>query len=288
MKKKFKVLVAFSALMVCMSSCVFSLFPIYTKDTIAYLPELIGKWQIEGRSDQYVEFSSGIDFDATISVNPTDSISSSKPKVSSSFKVTFDDGEYVIVDGDTIREREKVQAYWDGQMDSMKVELEEDMVNAMVNLAEGLTEVGSALSNIDRSKSKKYSRSSKSYRMRLYDEGHIIDYEATLTLIGDDYFLDLYANEGQQTELNFESRVWFPVHTFMKLQLKDGQLLITEFDLQKMNKLFESNLVRIRHENVDGTILITAKTEEIRKFLDKYSDDESVFEKPQLYSRVLE
>jgi len=40
MKSKLKVLSVFGLLIIGMSSCVYSLFPIYTEDTLVYLPEL--------------------------------------------------------------------------------------------------------------------------------------------------------------------------------------------------------------------------------------------------------
>ena len=276
-----------------MSSCVYSLFPIYTEDSIVYLPELIGKWQLEGKNDRYVEFKSGIELDATMSIKEIDPPTKSRTKVKTSFEVTVSDDDYFVLKGDTIRDRALVQAYWEAKMDSLGEELEEDflelgdkMGEAFTNMGHAFNKMGKAFNNLTTSNSMKYSTSSKSYRMSLYDEGQVFDYEATLTLIGDDYFLDLYATEGKQVELAMESRVWFPVHTFMKIDVLDGKIAITEFDLQRMNKLFDSNLVRMRHENVDGTILITAKTEEIRKFLDKYSDDEEVFEKADYYTKV--
>ena len=77
-----------------------------------------------------------------------------------------------------------------------------------------------------------------------------------------------------------------PVHTFAKLKFSGMQLYLTSFDLEKLNKLFESNLIRLRHENVDGTILITAQPKEIQKFIDKYSEDESVFEDTETYQKA--
>jgi len=74
----------------------------------------------------------------------------------------------------------------------------------------------------------------------------------------------------------------------MKMDMKDGKLNLTMFDLEKLNKLFDSNLIRLRHENVDGTVLITAQPKEIQKFLEKYADDESVFESIETYARVVE
>ena len=72
----------------------------------------------------------------------------------------------------------------------------------------------------------------------------------------------------------------------MKVSITDYELEVTSFDLEKLHKLFESNLIRMRHENVEGTILITAQPDEIQKFLDRYSDDNSVFEETETYSRI--
>jgi hypothetical protein len=74
----------------------------------------------------------------------------------------------------------------------------------------------------------------------------------------------------------------------MKVKLNGNKLDLIQFDLDKLNKLFKSNLIRLRNENVDGTILITAQPKELQKFLDKYSDDESVFEDAESYTRILQ
>jgi len=79
---------------------------------------------------------------------------------------------------------------------------------------------------------------------------------------------------------------FMPVHTFIKLKFTNNQLDLTAFNLEKLNKLFESNLIRLRHENVDGTVLITAQPDEIQKFIDQYSDDETVFEETEHYKRI--
>ncbi len=52
--KKLKVFLVLGVLMFGMSSCVYSLFPIYTEDTLVFLPELVGKWQTE--ANDYVIF----------------------------------------------------------------------------------------------------------------------------------------------------------------------------------------------------------------------------------------
>ena len=54
--KKFRSYFALGALLILLNSCVYSLFPIYTDDTLVYFPELLGRWEIEGDED-YIEFS---------------------------------------------------------------------------------------------------------------------------------------------------------------------------------------------------------------------------------------
>ena len=68
--------------------------------------------------------------------------------------------------------------------------------------------------------------------------------------------------------------------------LKDVNKSPARFDLDKLKDLFDSNRIRLRHEKVNGAIMITAQPEEIQKFLISYSKDETVFEKPDYYVRV--
>lgn len=199
--KKAKSIFAFGLLVVLLNSCVFSLFPIYTEDTLVYFPELIGRWEMEGY-EEYIEF---INFP--------------------------EDGEPF------------------------------DPVNA------------------------------KNYLVVIMEGGERQDFVGHIAEIGKDFFLDLYPSDrdSYQSEEYYLKNLYsnmLPVHTFIKLKYANDQLDLTAFDLEKLNKLFESNLIRLRHENVDGTILITAQPKEIQKFIDRYSDDESVFEDTEIYKRA--
>ncbi|WP_296703922.1 hypothetical protein [Algoriphagus sp.] len=202
--KKAKSILAFGLLVVLLNSCVYSLFPIYTDDTLVYFPELIGKWEMEDEPQDYVEFRI-------------------LPEETGFFANNSDD-------------------------DSKEPAKE------------------------------------KSYLVVIEDEGDITNFVGHVAKIGNDFFLDLFPYEKDYEE-TLASNV-LPVHTFIKLKYVNDQLNLTAFDLEKLNKLFESNLIRLRHENVDGTILITAQPKEIQKFLDRYSDDESVFEGTDIYKRA--
>ena len=194
--KKVKSILALGLLMLVMNSCVYSLFPIYTDDTLVSLPGLIGRWGMEGKPEEFIEFSS---------------LSAEK--------------------------------------------------NELANSLEGAAKHG------------------KSYRIEITEGAEKEVYVGHIAQIGKDYFLDLYPMEDYRSNL-------MPVHTFIKLKFTNNQLDLTAFNLEKLNKLFESNLIRLRHENVDGTVLITAQPDEIQKFIDQYSDDETVFEETEHYKRI--
>ncbi|WP_420387674.1 hypothetical protein [Roseivirga sp.] len=284
--KKLKVFVAFGALIFLMSSCVYSLFPIYTEDSKLYLPELEGKWSLDEDSDSYLVFRGGIELDGQVSYTKGTPLEKKgdekeKPKVETSFSIEFDDDEFIVVEGDTIRDREKIQAYYDKELASISSEFADRMGEALVNISNALNGVG-------RNGAFDFGTSKDSYLLTWVDGKQRQTYEAILTDIGGDLFLDLYAADGEMAERNVASEVWFPVHTFMKVDLQGDKLRLIQFDHEKMKRLFESNLVRLRHENVDGSILLTAQTNELRKFIDKYSDDETVFEEAILYSRIEE
>ncbi|TXE05761.1 hypothetical protein [Algoriphagus aquimarinus] len=198
--QKAKSILAFGLLVVLLNSCVYSLFPIYTDDTLVYFPELIGRWEMD--DEDYIEFS---------------------------------------------------------------------------NASSGPSFFGSSSESTDLSKNKAYS-------IEIMDGEELMAFVGHIAKIGNDLFLDLYPDDPYSNGSTLSNVI--PVHTFVKLKFSGKQLYLTSFDLEKLNKLFESNLIRLRHENVDGTILITAQPKEIQKFIDRYSDDESVFEETEKYKRA--
>lgn len=314
MKKKFKVLVAFSLLMICMSSCVYSLFPIYTEDTLVFLPELVGKWESGYDDDDYISFEAiGQVEDESITVNNQEPSEYVDSMSGDGWSIKSGDPISVTIDGKKITDREAIRAHYDTTIgngrklnkfeESMKPvlgKLEEGMkpildsaeknFEPMVNgLNEGLKKLSEDLKKVEEKAIKKwggtvYTTNEESYKMVVMDDGKRLVYLAHVVSIGTNYFLDLYPLP-EFTDASFGENL-FPVHTFMKMDITDGKLNLTLFDLEKLNKLFESNLIRLRHEKVDGQVLITAQPKEIQKFLEKYADDESVYESVDTYSRV--
>lgn len=125
----------------------------------------------------------------------------------------------------------------------------------------------------------------KSYKLTVTEEnGSEMAYTAHLVEIGGDLFMDLYPITNYSSK-DFSDN-YFPVHTFYKVEISEDKFTMIHFDLDKLNDLFKSNLIRLRHENVDGTILITAQPKELQKFISKYAEDESVFDHSETYTRA--
>ncbi len=99
------------------------------------------------------------------------------------------------------------------------------------------------------------------------------------------YFLDLELwakslGELENTENSFVDSHLFPVHTISKISVNDKGMELEFFKSSFIKELISSNRVRIKHEKVDEDILITASTEELQKFVEKYANEEEAFEDP--------
>ena len=318
--KKLKVFAAFGLLVFLMSSCVYSLFPIYTEDTLVYLPELVGKWVTDPNNpDDYIEFEPMSEQkeenikvkDSNMSPFELNDDSDGNPDTykyemrGEGWAIKSDNPITVEIDGKEVSDPEKVMAYYNDFFAGMKSDLEKGVaqktqqldsaINSEGNefgkmlkdLGNGFGELGKALKETEaKFKGTAYLTREESYKMVVVENNERFVYQAHVAQIGEDMFLDLYPLP-EFSDAAFGANL-FPVHTFMKLKMKDGNLELTQFDLEKLNKLFESNLIRLRHEMVDGVALISAQPEEIQKFLDRYSKDETVFDNKEIYSKIMQ
>lgn len=318
--KKLKVFAAFGLLVFLMSSCVYSLFPIYTEDTLVYLPELVGKWITDpDNPDDYIEFEPMSEEKeenfqirdshmSAVEMNEDsdgDSETYSYAMQGDGWSIKSDDPITVEINGQKVSDPEKVKAYYDELFAGMQNDAEkavgrmteelDSAINSEGNefgkmlkdLGNGVGELGKALKQTEaKFKGSAYLTREESYKMIAMENGEREVYQVHIVEIGEDYFLDIYPLP-ELTDSSLSENM-FPVHSFMKMNLEGGKLKLTLFDLKKLNELFESNLIRLRHEYVDGNVVITAQPSEIQKFLSKYSHDESVFEEGEIYSKIVQ
>jgi hypothetical protein len=83
----------------------------------------------------------------------------------------------------------------------------------------------------------------------------------------------------------FENNHLLPVHTFSRLNVNSEELTLEFFKDSWIKSLIESNQVRIKYEKLDDDILITASSEELQKFIEKYGDDNEAYEDPTILKK---
>jgi len=121
-----------------------------------------------------------------------------------------------------------------------------------------------------------------SYRLKLnykdseQDENAVFDVRV-IKLEGH-YFLDFYLEEYGDDDTGLAEFHLIPVHTFAKVEFSDNKVFINWFDQDWLEKLIKQNKIRIHHENNGDFILLTAKPEELQKFVTKYVNSDEAFE----------
>lgn len=115
-----------------------------------------------------------------------------------------------------------------------------------------------------------------------------ISFEAGILEVGDHYFIDLYPYyaEGENDEEYYLWRNFIPTHAFLKFEWENAELVLYMFSYDRLQELFEQNRIRIRHQQFDDYIVITASTDDLQKFIRKYADDEKAFEDPENFVKI--
>ncbi len=125
------------------------------------------------------------------------------------------------------------------------------------------------------------------YTLTRADKGDTIWYDAHYLRLNNNYYLDLYPTKGGGIEPDdMMIRNYFPVHTFLKLELLKDKVNVLTFDENKLLSLFKQNRIRLQHEMVDDYVLITASTRDLQKFIEKYSTNKEVFSQPDVFIRL--
>lgn len=126
------------------------------------------------------------------------------------------------------------------------------------------------------------------YEMVFTKDGNEAVFLVHLFSLNENLFLDFrpLASDGSVNDL-FEMHL-LPSHSVAKVgTLSNDVIEIKWFNEEWLHNLFSQNRIKISHEVIveensgkdeDKTYVLTASTEELRKFLIKFGDDESAFE----------
>lgn len=123
------------------------------------------------------------------------------------------------------------------------------------------------------------------YQLTYTENEKPVKYEVHLVQLGDTHFFDFYLDEKQPTE-DYAIAPLIPSHSFAKVTWEKDRMDIAFFDYEWLEKLFQQRKIRLEHEVIDdGTIILTASTEELQKFVQKYAHEEAAFIDPSRLQR---
>jgi len=113
------------------------------------------------------------------------------------------------------------------------------------------------------------------------DKGSKYTFSIHLTRIGGVLFADLYpvgwAFEGSETVNDLFLLHVTPVHHFARLDITEGRIRARGMDPNWVRKYVEKHPFAPRHEYRDDSVLLTAPTKKLRRFIARHVAEEEVF-----------
>jgi hypothetical protein len=102
-------------------------------------------------------------------------------------------------------------------------------------------------------------------------------FDAHLAKIGDELFLDLFPGKPQLKQNDFYQIHLLPVHTFVHITQLGPTLQMRFPNPDWLKKYIAVNPDAIRHEKIDGEIILTATPKEMQSFWLKHLEDKDAF-----------
>jgi hypothetical protein len=119
-------------------------------------------------------------------------------------------------------------------------------------------------------------RSGKTYKMTAMENGKKAEFAVHLVKLGKNYYLDFFP---VKYKIEHEMLYWHlvPAHIFGKIEFIGNDIVMNWFDGDFLTKMIDSNKVKISHKMLENSILLTANTEELQKFVKKFGDNPEAF-----------
>jgi len=112
----------------------------------------------------------------------------------------------------------------------------------------------------------------KSYELNYADkEGKEGKFEVHLVKLEDKIFMDLYPSEPNIASNDFYKLHLLGVHTFMLVKQIEPVPELSPMDYEELKNLLEDNPEAIKHEIVEGRVILTASTKELQDFVVKHA-----------------
>lgn len=118
------------------------------------------------------------------------------------------------------------------------------------------------------------------YTLEFIENGKKGLFEVHLVKLGSTYYLDFYPDQESKNSSDQNSlyaTTLFPMHIFGKISFESTGPKIHLFDPDWLKKVINERRIRIKHEKIDGDILLTAGTKELQQFILKYQHETKAY-----------
>ncbi|RMG66766.1 MAG: hypothetical protein D6722_14390 [Bacteroidetes bacterium] len=116
------------------------------------------------------------------------------------------------------------------------------------------------------------------------EEGDTAHFDVHILQLGDELFVDFYPEDVPMRN-NFAAMMLFPGHIFARIAFEADRVHLHMFNGDWLMDLIQQNRIRISHEQSGDRILLTASTEELQKFVQKYAGEEKAYGDEIILSR---
>lgn len=116
-----------------------------------------------------------------------------------------------------------------------------------------------------------------SYELALTLDGETAPFIVHLVRLEDSLFLDLYPAEAELDTAGFYLLHLCPVHSFLQVKQIGSTLKLVGLDIDSTQSLLEENPKELAHTITADRLVMTASSEDLRRFLLRNADNESLF-----------
>lgn len=124
-------------------------------------------------------------------------------------------------------------------------------------------------------------RDSTSFLLHIKDpdckEARQASFRVHIIRLAGHYFLDFFLEEYFCDDVDLFDLHLMPVHSFARLDLQDSSAVIRWFDPDWLEDLFKKKREQISFQDNGDSFLLTAKTEELQKFVAKHANNPKAF-----------
>jgi hypothetical protein len=114
------------------------------------------------------------------------------------------------------------------------------------------------------------------YKLSVREEGKLEEFALHMLALGDDVYLDFFPVD-YNIRHGFLDMHLVPTHIFAKAEITGQALILHFFDMEWLEDLIDSKKIKISHVETQDRYLLTAKTEELQKFITKFANDSTTF-----------